>query len=96
MDYIKSFNEMYEDKFDYDKIIRVLRKTHGWGMGVLTSVDSFESNEEYFLNPENDEEYISQFHIYLTDMQSGRLRGEFHKSSNSIYSRPPNQLPNNL
>ena len=60
---IKKFNEMFEDRFDYSKIIRILKKSHGWGFGVISSVDSFESNDDYFLDPEDDNDYAEKFHI---------------------------------
>ena len=74
---IKKFFEMFEEKFDYDRIIRILKKTYGWGLGVVTSIDEFETNTEYFLNPQNDDEYIEQFNIFLTDKTKNRLRGDF-------------------
>lgn len=76
---IKYFNEMnYQDSFDYDQIINTLKKTHGWGFGIISYTDEFESNSEYFLNPQNENEYIEQFHIFLTDKTTGQLRGEFN------------------
>ena len=45
---IKRFFEMYEDRFDYDKILKTLKDTYGWGFGVISSIDEFESNDEYF------------------------------------------------
>ena len=73
---IKKFNEMFEDKYDYDKIIRMLKKTHGWGLGIMNNIEDFESNEEYFLNPIDENDYSEQFHIYLTDLKHNRLRGQ--------------------
>jgi hypothetical protein len=67
---------MLKDRFDYDKIIKLM-KTYGWGLGVVTSIDEFEENTEYFLNPQNEDDYIEQFHIFLTDKSSNRLRGQF-------------------
>jgi hypothetical protein len=81
MNNLKSFSEMSEDKFDYEKIIRTLKKTHGWGMGVLNHIDDFESNKEYFQNPEDDNEYVENFHIYLSDLENNRLRGDFNNDS---------------
>jgi hypothetical protein len=53
MKYLSTFNEMnYPDQFDYDRIISILKKTHGWGFGIIDSIDEFESNEEYFKNPQ--------------------------------------------
>ena len=82
MNKIKKFFEMFEDKYDYDKIIRMLKKTHGWGFGVIQSIDDFESNEEYFKEPVDENDYVEQFHIYLTDLKCGRLRGDFNNDSN--------------
>jgi hypothetical protein len=76
---IKRFNEMYMEKYDYTKILKILKKSYGWGMGIIESIDDFENNEEYFLNPVDDNDYSEKFHIYLTDLQSGNLRGEFNK-----------------
>lgn len=82
MKHIKLFNEMkYQDKFDYDRIISILKKSHGWGFGVISNIDSFEDNEEYFLNPEDNNDYAEQFHIYLTDMENGQLRGRFNNKT---------------
>jgi len=81
MIHIKSFNEMkFVDKFDYDRIINILKKSHGWGFGVISQIDDFEDNIEYFLNPIDDNDYAEQFHIYLTDKETGRLRGEFRNT----------------
>jgi len=74
---IRKFNEWLEDRYDYTRIIRILRKSHGWGMGVMTHIDDFESNPEYFKDPEDDNDYVEQFHIYLTDLETGQLRGQF-------------------
>jgi hypothetical protein len=82
MRHLKSFskhlNEMnYQDRFDYDHIISILKKTHGWGFGIISSIDEFEDNKEYFLNPIDDNDYAEQFHIFLTDKQTGQIRGQF-------------------
>ena len=82
MNKIKKFFEMFEDKYDYDKIIRMLKKTHGWGFGVIQSIDDFEGNEEYFREPIDENDYVEQFHIYLTDLKCGRLRGDFNNDRN--------------
>ena len=84
MNHIRRFNEMYEDKFDYENIIKYLKNTHGWGDGVLTYIDGFESNEEYFKNPQNDADYSLQFNVYLTDLEADRLKGEFNTSANNL------------
>ena len=82
MKHIKLFNEMkYQDKFDYDRIISILKNSHGWGFGVISSIDSFENNEEYFLNPQDNNDYAEQFHIYLTDQETGQLRGRFNNKT---------------
>ena len=79
--HLKTFNEMkHQDKFDYDKIIRILKKSHGWGFGVLSMTDEFEDNSEYFKNPQDDHDYAEQFHIFLTDKETGQLRGDFSNS----------------
>lgn len=75
---IRKFYEMFKDKFDYDRIISIIKKTHGWGFGVINYMDEFESNKEYFLNPSDENDYAEQFHIYLTDRECGRLRGGFN------------------
>ena len=71
-------------------------------MGVMSYMDDFE-NSEYYLNPNNDDEYIEQFHIYLTDMQSGQLRGSYNNKSSLKLGKwrmqpllpNPNPLSNN-
>lgn len=75
---IKKFFEMFEEKYDYDKIIRIIKKTHGWGFGIINKIDDFETNNEYFKDPIDEHDYVEQFHIYLTDLECGRLRGEFN------------------
>jgi hypothetical protein len=72
---------MFEDKYDYDKIIRILKKVHGWGFGIITNIDEFESNTDYFSNPMDENDYAEQFHIYLTDLKCKRLRGEFNNDT---------------
>lgn len=82
---LKRFNENllgYDNKFNYDHIIRTMVKTHGWGNGCIDYVNDFESNSEYFLNPQNDNEYAEQFNIYLTDLQTGQLRGQLQNKHN--------------
>jgi len=74
---IMRFNEMMEDKYDYERIIKDL-KGRGWGFGIISSVDDFEANDQYFTNPNSDDEYADQFHVYLTDLQTGQLRGRFN------------------
>lgn len=74
---IERLTEMMEEKFNYDHIISILKKSHGWGFGVISSIDEFESNPEYFLNPDNDNDYAEQFHIFLTDKETGQMRGQF-------------------
>jgi 8-oxo-dGTP diphosphatase len=79
---VEGANEMmYQDKFDYDHIISILKKTHGWGFGIVSSIDEFEDNEEYFLNPIDDNDYAEQFHIFLTDKETGQLRGQFQNKT---------------
>lgn len=69
---------MYEDKYDYEKIIKSLKIKYGWGLGILTSIDEFESNDEYFSNPQTEEDYVLQFHTFLKDKQVGNLRGRMN------------------
>jgi hypothetical protein len=83
---IKRYNEM-KSVFNYDSILLKL-KSHGWGMGSMTSTNDFESNGEYFLNPQNDDEYADQFHIYLTDRYYHRLRGDFQVTDKLNNSSP--------
>lgn len=82
MNKIKKFFEMFEDKYDYDKIIRMTKKSHGWGFGVINKIDGFEDNEEYFKDPIDENDYVEQFHIYLTDLECGRLKGGFINDRN--------------
>lgn len=77
---IKRFFEMFDNGYDYDKIIRILNKTHGWGQGVYDLIDDFENNEEYFIDPIDEHDYVEQFHIFLTDRECGRLRGEMNRN----------------
>jgi hypothetical protein len=76
---IKKFFEMFKS-YDYEKIINILNKSHGWGLGISNNIDDFENNEEYFKDPVDDNDYSEQFHIYLTDLQSGRLKGEMNRN----------------
>jgi len=79
---IKRFFEWNDSIFDYERILRILKNTYGWGDGILTSIDEFESNQEYFLNPQDDDQYIEQFHIYLTDKKLNRFRNMFNNNLN--------------
>lgn len=67
---------MFEDwgQFDYDKILRILQKTKGWGVGSMAQTDNFESSE-YFKNPIDEHEYSEQFHIYLSDLSRDGVNG---------------------
>ena len=76
---IKKFFEMFTKSYDYETILRILKKTHGWGQGSMDLLDDFESNEEYFMDPIDEHDYVEQFHIFLTDAECGRLRGEMNK-----------------
>jgi hypothetical protein len=82
MNRIKKFFEMFKDKYDYDKIIRMIKKSHGWGFGVINKIDDFEDNEEYFKDPIDENDYVEQFHIYLTDLECNRLKGGFINDRN--------------
>ena len=77
---IKRFFEMYEDRFDYDKILKVLKDNYGWGFGVISSIDEFESNDEYFIDPQSDDDYIDQFNVFLKDKQVGKMRGKLNNT----------------
>ena len=77
---IKRVREMFDNVYDYSNIINTMKKSYGWGFGVLNFLDDFESNSEYFKSPKNDEEYASEFHCYLKDLTTNRLRGEFQNT----------------
>lgn len=77
---IKKFLEMMDDKFDYQRIIQILKKTYGWGIGIITSIDEFENNPDYFSNPQTDDDYIEQFNIYLTDKIANRSRSKLNNT----------------
>ena len=77
---IKKFFEMYEEKYDYRKILRVLKDRFGWGLGVITFIDEFESNDEYFLNPQSEDDYIIQFDRFLKDKRINRIVGKFNNT----------------
>lgn len=70
---IRRFNEMLQS-FDYDRIKRNLRSSYGWGEGSMTLCSDFEQNSEYYEEPKNEIEYVDQFHIYLFDLFSNRMR----------------------
>ena len=74
---LKRVNEMLNNKFDYDKIINILKKSHGWGFGTINFTEDFESNDLYYIDPVDDNDYVEQFHIFLTDLETGRMRGQF-------------------
>lgn len=69
---LKVFEEW--NSFDYEKILRILQKTKGWGQGSMSYTEDFE-NSDYFKNPDNDHDYAEQFHIYLVDNQRGKKGG---------------------
>ena len=72
---------MFEEKYDYDKIIRMLKKSHGWGFGVIESIDDFESSDEYFKDPIDENDYVEQFHIFLSDLEANHLKGKYNNDS---------------
>ncbi len=78
MKYVKFF-ENFNSNYDYDMILRIMKKVHGWGNGCSQYFDDFENNGDYFKNPEDSHLYANEFHVFLTDLQTGRLRGQFHK-----------------
>lgn len=80
---IKRFGEILES-FDYDRIKKDLRSSHGWGEGSMTLCSDFEQNSEYFENPKNEIEYVDQFHIYLFDLFSNRIRDNGLPRNNGI------------
>jgi hypothetical protein len=81
---IKRLNEMFEEKYDYDKIVNILKKTHGWGFGVINFTEDFEENPNYFKSPIDDNDYVEQFHIFLTDLEIGKMRGEFDTTTQGL------------
>lgn len=82
MKYLKRFEDV--QSFDYDYILRILRKNHGWGNGCSNYFSQFENNSEYFLSPQDSNEYAEQCHVFLTDLQTGRLRGAFTKEPSGL------------
>lgn len=76
---IKKFNEMFEDKYDYKSILNYLTNK-GWGIGILSYLDDFESNSDYFESPQHERDYAEQFHVYLVDLFDNRLRGKFNNT----------------
>ena len=92
MRHIKKFNEMFEEKYDYEHIIRILKKSHGWGFGIISSIDDFESSE-YFKDPLDDNYYAEQFHIYLTDKELDNKRTD---TPHSIKSATPTSIYDKL
>ena len=77
---IERFNEMFEGQFDYDRIVTILKKKYGWGLGIINFTEDFESNPEYFSSPKDDRDYADQFNIFLSDMEIGKMRGEFQNT----------------
>ena len=70
--------------FDYDRILSILRKVHGWGNSCKQYIKEFESSE-FFKNPTDNNHYVEQFHIFLTDkfiehgndsLKVGKWRGQ--------------------
>ena len=82
---IERFNEMFQGQYDYDRIITILKKKYGWGDGVINFTEDFESNNEYFQSPQDDRDYANQFNVFLSDMEVGKMRGEFQ----NIHSLEP-------
>jgi len=78
---IKKFFELHSEEYDYEKIMRILKKTHGWGQGSSKHIEEFENREEYFLNPIDENDYVEKFHIFLTDLTTNRLRGDFNNET---------------
>lgn len=82
MKYIKYFEQL--NSYDYYYILRILKSEYGFGNGSSQHFNEFENNKDYFLNPIDSNDYASQFSIYLKDLQSGRLRGDFHKEPSGL------------
>ena len=82
MKYLKYFEQT--TNFDYDYILRILKKNHGWGNGCSNYFEQFENNSDYYLNPQDSNEYAEQFHIFMTDLNTGRLRGTFAKTPSGL------------
>jgi len=70
--------------FNYDRILSILRKVHGWGNSCNQQIKEFESSE-FFKNPIDNNDYVEQFHIFLTDkfiehgndsLKVGKWRGQ--------------------
>ncbi len=78
MKYLKYFEEL-NSYFDYELILDIIRSEYGWGNGSIQYFNDFENNKDYFLNPRDSHEYALQLNVYLTDLQNGRLRGDFFK-----------------
>ena len=81
---IERFYEMFEGQFDYDRIVTIMKKKYGWGLGVINFTEDFESNSEYFLSPKDDRQYAEQFNIFLSDMENGYF--SIPKSCNKRFS----------
>lgn len=77
---IKRFFEFLSKNFDYDEIFRLLGKTHGWGVGSFQEIENFENDDEYYKDPTDENDYVEQFHIYLTDKETNRMRGKSHRN----------------
>lgn len=83
MKYLKYFEEL-NNYYDYDLILKIIKSEHGFGNGSSQYFDDFENNAEYFLNPEDSHDYAIKFIIFLKDLQSARLRGEFSKTPSGL------------
>ena len=79
MKYLKLFEQ--HNKYNYDKIIRILNKSFGWGLGASLKIEDFENNKDYFQNPKNDDDYVIQFNSYLTDVELGKLISDIGRNS---------------
>jgi hypothetical protein len=83
MKHLKYF-ENFNSEYDYDMILRILKKKNGWGNACSQFFEQFEDNTEYFSSPQDSNEYAEQFHIFLTDLQNKSLKGEFSKTPSGL------------
>ena len=74
MKHIKTFEQMDYEEVDIDYVLDKMKSEHGWG-DIYLYVPEFEASDYYSGTTDNDE-YLEEFHKYMTDYQFGRINTE--------------------
>lgn len=73
MKHIKKFEQLSQE-IDIDYVLSKMKSEHGWG-DIYAYVEEFEASTYYSGTMDNDE-YVEEFHQYMTDYQFGRINND--------------------